>query len=149
MLPTIWPGDVLSIEPKSREEILPGGIVLVASGWTVLHPSSDREAQFNVDHPWRFPTQDDAPVAELQVLGKVSMIHRKNGDAAPKPRLSPLSRMLAIMCRWDPFRNTALRLHSLVATPPRRLSWWRPRPHWRGEDTARCLRYQNRDEAGG
>src|SRR5271157_1377561 len=30
MLPSIWPGDVLSIEHKPGEEIVPGDIVLVA-----------------------------------------------------------------------------------------------------------------------
>jgi hypothetical protein len=144
MLPSVWPGDLLSIEHAPGKDMVPGDIVLVA-----------RDARFFVhrligkdDDEWitrgdSLP-QNDPPVVEAQVLGKVSLIHRKTGDIVPKPRLSVFGRTLAWMvCRWDLFRNVSLRTHSfwsggafdiLVAPPSRRLSWGRPRPHLRGQD---------------
>jgi hypothetical protein len=137
MLPTIWPGDVLSIEPKSGEEIVPGAIVLVArDGRFFIHRLIEKRNSIWITQGDSLP-QADAPVAPIQVLGRVSLIHREIGDIAPMPRLSLVSRMLARMCRWDSFRNSALRLHSLVAPPSRRLSWALPRPHRRGQDTGK------------
>jgi Peptidase S24-like len=117
MLPTIWPGDVLNIEPKSGAEIVPGDIVLVArDNRFFIHRLIEKR-----NSTWTTRgdslSQADAPVAPKQVLGRVSLIHREACAIVPKPRLSMFSRMLASMFRWDLFRNNALRLHSLV-TPP-------------------------------
>ena len=142
MLPSIWPGDVLSIEPKSGEEIVPGDIVLVArDGRFFIHRLIEKRSSTWITRGDSLP-QDDAPVAPLQVLGKVSLIHRRTGDIVPKPRLSPFGRTLAwMLSRWDLFHKVALRMHGafdiLVAPPSRRLSWGRPRPHWNAQDTGK------------
>jgi hypothetical protein len=141
MLPTIWPSDVLSIVPKSGHEILSGDIVLVArDGRFFIHRLVEKSNSTWITRGDSVP-QDDIPVAQFQVLGKVSMIHRKTGDVVPKPRISPFGRTLAWMfCRSDLFRNLALRMHDafdLVAPPSRRQSWGRPRPHWRPQDALR------------
>jgi hypothetical protein len=133
MLPTIWPGDVLSIKPKSGEEMVLGDVVLVTrDGRFFIHRLIEKRTSAWITRGDSLP-QADAPIAEVQVLGRVSLIHRKTGDIAPMPRLSLFSRMLGNMCGWDSFRNSALRLHSLLAPPSRRLSWVRPRPHWRAQ----------------
>jgi hypothetical protein len=143
MLPSIWPGDVLSIESKSGKEIVPGDIVLVArDGRFFIHRLIERHNSIWITRGDSL-LQDDAPVAQLQVLGKVALIHRKSGEIVPKPRVSRFGSTLAwILCRWDFFRNVALRIHSIwssgwfdipVAPPSQRLSWGRPRPHWRGQ----------------
>jgi signal peptidase I len=142
MLPSIWPGDVLSIEPKSGEEIVPGDVVLVArDGRFFIHRLIEKRNSTWITRGDSLP-QADAPVAEVQVLGKVSTIHRKTGDVAPKPRVSRLGRTLAwTLCRWNLLQNVALRTHevldTLVAPPSRRLSWGCPRPHWRAQDTGK------------
>ena len=58
MLPSIWPGDVLSIERPPGQEIVPGDIVLVARDAPVLCPSSDREAQLELDHTRRLASPE-------------------------------------------------------------------------------------------
>jgi hypothetical protein len=56
--------------------------------------------------------QNDEAVAEAQVLGKV--VHRNNGILVSGSQLSRLNRALAwAFCRWDLFRNVALRMYLL------------------------------------
>jgi Peptidase S24-like len=144
MLPSIWPGDILRIEHKAAKEIVPGDIVLVArDGRFFVHRLIEKHNSRWITRGDSLP-QNDPPVAEAQVLGRVSLIHREAGVIVPKPRLSVVGRPLTwLLCRWDWFRNLALRFHSfwcggafdiLVAPPSRRLSWGRPRPHLRGQD---------------
>jgi Peptidase S24-like len=139
MLPSVWPGDVLSIEPAPGRDVVPGDIVLVVrDGRFFVHRLIEKGQAHWITRGDSLP-QDDEAVPADQVLGKVAVIYRKTGDIVPKPRLSVLGRALASMvCRWDFFRNFALRIHSfrsfLVAPPPRRLLWGRPRPHLPGQD---------------
>ncbi|HXM63074.1 MAG TPA: S24/S26 family peptidase [Terriglobales bacterium] len=113
MLPSIWPGDVLCIEHKRGEEMVPGDVVLVArDGRFFIHRLIEKR-----DSGWVTRgdslAQNDSPVVESQVLGKVSLIQRKTGVLIPSS-LSRLSRALAwMLCRWDLFRNFALRMHLL------------------------------------
>jgi hypothetical protein len=141
MLPSIWPGDVLSIESKSGKEIVPGDIVLVArDGRFFIHRLIERHNSIWITRGDSLP-QNDPPVAEAHVLGKVSAIQRKTRVTVPRPGIRLLGRAFAfILCHWDSSRSIALRLHSFVqsdipvAPPPsQRLSWGRPRPHWRGQ----------------
>src|SRR5262249_4486801 len=77
--------------------------------------------------------QNDAAVAEVQVLGKVSAIHRADGKIAPASRLRPWQRAAAaLLSHCDTLRNIALRLHGISGT---RLSWESPRPQRRQQDT--------------
>jgi signal peptidase I len=114
MLPSIWPGDVLRIEAKPWEEMVPGDIVLVARNRRFfIHRLIEKNNSHWITRGDSIP-QNDAPVAQVQVLGKVSTIHRKGRVIPPSQRLSPLTRLLArMLCRWDSARNVALRIHSL------------------------------------
>ena len=138
MLPSIWPGDVLSIESKSGQDIALGDIVLVArDGRFFIHRLIEKHNSIWITRGDSL-LQDDAPVAPVQVLGKVSLIHRKSGEIVPKARVSRFGSTLAwALCRWDFFRNLALRIHlfTSIPAPPssRRPSWERPRPRLRGQ----------------
>jgi hypothetical protein len=113
MLPSIWPGDVLRIAPKTGQVIVPGDIVLVArdSRFFVHRLIEKRNSQW-IMRGDSLP-QNDAAVAEAQVLGKVSAIHRKSRVISPNPRVSPLTRTLAwMLCHWDSFRNITVRILS-------------------------------------
>jgi signal peptidase len=114
MLPSIWPGDVLRIERKAGEEIVPGDIVLVARDERFfVHRLVEKRGSGWVTRGDSLPQNDDA-VAEAQVLGKVCSVHRKGRLVAANARISWLDRGLGwILCRWDLFRNVALRVHSL------------------------------------
>src|SRR6202451_4853522 len=77
MLPSIWPGDVLRIENKVGEEAVPGDIVLVARDRRFfIHRLIEKHNSQWITRGDSLP-QNDAPVAEGQVLGKVSAIHRR------------------------------------------------------------------------
>ena len=114
MLPSIWPGDVVSVEHKAAQEIVPGDIVLVVRpGRFFLHRLIEKHNSGWVTRGDSLP-QNDEPVAEAEVLGKVSLIHRKRGAVVPKARVPRFDRALGwMLCRWDSFRNITLRLHSL------------------------------------
>jgi hypothetical protein len=113
MLPSIWPDDILSIERQSSEEIVPGDIVLVArDSRFFVHRLIEKHNSEWIMRGDSLP-HTDQPVPEIQVLGKVSLIRRKAKVIVPRSRVSVLGRTVAwMLCRWDLFRNIALRLHS-------------------------------------
>src|ERR1700694_5722465 len=70
MLPSIWPGDVLSIERKADEEIVPGDIVLVArQNRFFVHRLIERNNAHWITRGDALPCNDE-PAEEVQVLGK-------------------------------------------------------------------------------
>jgi hypothetical protein len=135
MLPSIWPGDVLSIEPKAGGKMVPGDIVLVArEGRFFVHRLVGKFESGWITRGDSLPQNDEA-VAEGQVLGKVLLIHRRSGVIVPRRRVSRFRRTLGwMLCHSDSMRNVALRFHSfwnggaldlLLARPSGRL--------WRGQ----------------
>jgi hypothetical protein len=113
MLPSIWPGDVLSIEHRPGDEIVPGDIVLAVRNrrFFVHRLVAKRNSQWILRGD-SLP-QNDAPVAESQVLGKVSMIHRHHQGISPNPRVPLAMRALVRMLRHsDSLRYIALRIYS-------------------------------------
>jgi Peptidase S24-like len=113
MLPSIWPGDVLSIENKPGQDIVPGDIVLVArEGRFFVHRLIDKHHLLWITRGDSLP-QNDEPVADVQVLGKVSLVHKRTGAVIPKPKLTRFSRTLArTLCHCGSLRNVVLRFHS-------------------------------------
>jgi SOS-response transcriptional repressor LexA len=114
MLPSIWPGDVLCIEHKSGEEVVPGDIVLVArDGRFFVHRLMEKCTSGWITRGDALPQNDEA-VAEASVLGKVALVQRKGAVLVPGSRISWGNRALAwMLCHWDLFRNIALRMHLL------------------------------------
>jgi len=113
MLPSIWPGDVLSVERKPDPEIVPGDIVLVARrNRFFIHRLVEKHNSHWITRGDSLP-QKDEPVGEDRVLGKVSLIHKKTGTVVPTPQVSLLTCMLAwMLCHWDSLRNVVLRIQS-------------------------------------
>jgi signal peptidase I len=113
MLPSIWPGDILTIDHKSGHEIVPGDIVLVArQGRFFVHRLIKKDNAGWITRGDSLPHNDE-PAAEDQVLGEVSLILRGTEAVVPNPRISIFNSAFAWMvCRWDSFRNFALRMHS-------------------------------------
>jgi hypothetical protein len=128
MLPSIWPGDVLCIESRS-EKIVPGDVVLVArDGRFFIHRLIEKHESGWITRGDSLPQNDEA-VAEAQVLGKI--VHRNNGILVSGSRISRLDRALAWMfCRWDLFRNLALRVRSNLKSASEVLKGrgFKPRP---------------------
>lgn len=116
MLPSIWPGDILSIEPRTSDEIVPGDIVLVSrQSRFFIHRAVERRASYWITRGDSVP-QNDEPATDVEVLGKVALIHKTSGSVVPKLQLSPLNRILAYMlCHWDSLRCFALRVRQFLA----------------------------------
>jgi hypothetical protein len=120
MLPSVWPGDLLTIQSTAHDEIIPGDIVLVMrDDRFLIHRLVDRQPE--QDH-FSWVTKGDAmphndpPVAASELLGRVASIHRAHRSFAPGRRVSLFHSALAwMLCRWDRFRNLTLRIHAVRA----------------------------------
>ena len=114
MLPSIWPGYLLTIEPAPEQEIATGDIVLVVrQNRFLIHRLIDKQESCWITRGDSLPQNDD-PFAPCEVLGRVSLIHKNKKTIVPEPRRSLFNRTLAwMLCRSDTLRTVALRVHSL------------------------------------
>jgi hypothetical protein len=114
MLPAIWPGDILSVDPKPEQEIVAGDMVLVARrNRFFIHRLIEKHDSRWIIRGDSLPHNDDS-VPSCEVLGRVSLIHKKNRTIAANRRRPPFNRALAwLFCYSETFRNIALRVHLL------------------------------------
>jgi signal peptidase I len=122
MLPSVWPGDLLTIESAACDEVVPGDIVLVMREHRfVVHRLVEMQRdQGRVSWITRGDAMpnNDPPAAASELLGRVASIHRAQRSFVPSRRVSPLRSALAwMLCRWDRFRNLALRIHAVRLQP--------------------------------
>jgi hypothetical protein len=123
MLPSVWPGDLLTIESAACDEVVPGDIVLMMrDNRFVVHRLVERrrdQDRFSWITRGDAMPHNDPPAAGSELLGRVACVCRSNRSFVPSRRVSPLHFALARMCRWDRFRNLALRIHAarLLAGP--------------------------------
>jgi hypothetical protein len=117
MLPTVWPGDLLTVQRAAHDKMVPGDIVLVMrDSRFVIHrlieARADRDSLSWITRGDAMP-HNDRPVAASELLGLVVGISRANRSFIPSRRFSPFQSLLAqMLCRSDRFRNFALRIHA-------------------------------------
>jgi len=111
MLPSLFPGDVLTFRQCSPSEIVVGDIVLfLREGRCFIHRVAERKA---VGGDSRILTRGDAlpacdaPVGETEVLGRLMAVERK-GWRLPPPRLGPVRSLVAGVVRHSPWAARAL-----------------------------------------
>jgi signal peptidase I len=99
MLPTLWPGDLVTIESRKLEQVRPGEIVLyLRQGRFFLHRAVKKVAAGGEE---LLQTRGDSMpgsdplVRPSEVLGAVTGIQRGASVIAPAPELSPFTLMLA------------------------------------------------------
>lgn len=117
MLPTLWPGDVLTIRTQSFEQVRDGDVVLFErDGRFFIHrilskcPTGERphcvtrgDAMLAVD----------APVLSEELLGKVVSLKRDSEQDLSVPSCSRLRRAVGLTLGYfDRLRGVALRLQS-------------------------------------
>jgi signal peptidase I len=118
MLPSLWPGDVLTIEGLSCSEAVAGDIVLVLNEQRLLiHRIKEKRQDRNGQLQWITQgdavPQSDPAVLGSEPLGRVSMIERNHRFMVPRG-LSVCLRLLAwMLCHWDRFRSICLRIHAM------------------------------------
>jgi signal peptidase I len=116
MLPSLWPGDVLTIEGPPGSAI-PGDIVLVLRNRRpLIHRVKEKRACHGrlewITQGDAVP-QNDAPLPASEMLGRVSLIERDRRVIVPSRQLSTPVRLLAwMLCHWGRFRSVCLRMHT-------------------------------------
>lgn len=117
MLPSVWPGDLLTIQSVAHDEIFPGDIVLVLRNnrffvHRLVERRDSKDCASWITRGDAVP-QNDPPAATCEMLGRVGSIRRANHSFVPSRRLSPLQSAMAwIFSRWDRCRNLTLRVHA-------------------------------------
>jgi signal peptidase I len=117
MLPSLWPGDLLTIQSAAYDEVVAGDIVLVMREnrffvHRAIERKQDRDRLLWITRGDAVP-HCDPPIAASELLGRVAGIHRANRCFVPSRRVSWFRSALAwMLCRWDHFRSLALRIHA-------------------------------------
>ena len=126
MLPSVWPGDLLTIQSAAYDEAGPGDIVLVLRDkrffvHRLVERRLDPDGISWITRGDAMP-HCDPPAAASELLGRVVGIRRANRSFVPNRRVLLLHSALAwMLCRWDRFRNLTLNIHAvnLQAAPTR------------------------------
>jgi hypothetical protein len=118
MLPSVWPDDLLTIQGVAYGEVAAGDVVLVLRDhrFFVHRLVGFRRGQDCLLWVTRGDAMphDDPPAAASEVLGRVANIRRGNCSFVPRRRVTLFHCTLAwMLCRWDRFRNLALRIHGI------------------------------------
>ena len=117
MLPTLWPGDLLTVHTVRPEQVEPGEIVLyMRQDRFFIH----RIVSKNLTQHEAFlvtrgdcMSENDPPIDRSELLGKITEVHRSGSGFLPARKLSPFRRILAwLFCHWSLFRRVGLRLGS-------------------------------------
>jgi signal peptidase I len=117
MLPSVWPGDLLTIESSVYDEVVPGDIVLVMRDnrfvvHRLIEMQQDQGRFLWITRGDTMP-HSDPPAVTSELLGRVAGISRAHRSFVPSRRISALHSALAwMLCRWDRLRNLALRIHA-------------------------------------
>ncbi len=104
MLPSLWPGDLLTIESISHDAIIPGDIVLVLRDQRFFIHRLVRTRRH--ENCISFITKGDAmpnndpPAAALELLGRVAGVRRGNRSFVPSRQASQIHSAVA----WTLFR---------------------------------------------
>jgi hypothetical protein len=115
MLPTLWPGDVLTVQYAHPEQVEPGEIVLYTrEGRFFIHRIVSQD--LSNDAMFLLTRGDcmsaaDPPIGRGELLGKVIEVRRSGSIFVPARKLSLSGRLLAwAFGHWNLFRRVGLRL---------------------------------------
>ena len=116
MLPTLWPGEILTVETRSLGEIQRGDVVLFArEGRFFIHRclgqvKTSSQAQL-ITRGDAMPDRD-SPVSPDELLGKVTSVERRSGEV-PVPACTLLRRGTGLLLAYSSrMRSLALRCNA-------------------------------------
>jgi signal peptidase I len=117
MVPSVWPGDLFTIQNVAHDEVVPGDIVLVMrDNRFVVHRLVERrqdQDRFSWITRGDAMPHNDPPAVASELLGRVAGVRHANRSFVPSRRVSLLQSVLAwMLCHWHRFRNLALRIHA-------------------------------------
>ena len=112
MLPSFWPGDVLTIERRAFEHIRPVDIVLFSREERLfIHRVVRVEPDLLVTRGDAMPSED-APVSPAQLMGIVTSVRGADGRSLTPPVTSRFRRWLGLALAYSgKLRSLALRWH--------------------------------------
>ena len=114
MLPSLWPGDVLTLQAATLDSLAAGDLVLfVGEGRFFVHRVLRRtqiEGQTRVVTRGDSMPREDQPVSADEVLGKVVSVERHGRILARVPASSLFVRGLGLALAWGRLRSVVLRL---------------------------------------
>jgi signal peptidase I len=118
MLPTLWPGDVLTVQSVRPEQVEPGEIVLyMRHDRFFIHrivSTDPRRDKACLVTRGDCMFEDDPPVDRSELLGKIVEVRRAGSTFLPVRKPSPFRRLLAwLFCHWSLFRRVGLRFRGL------------------------------------
>ncbi len=115
MLPTLWPGDLLTIQSVRPERIQAGDIVLyMRQGRFFVHRVISQNLMLDegvLVTRGDCMSENDPPVGRRELLGTITEVQRADSVFAPVRTLSLFSKVVAWMfCHWELFRRVGLRV---------------------------------------
>ena len=126
MLPSLWPGDVLTVQAMPGESLEPGDIVLYERearlyAHRMLRRTTSANGESMVVRGDSMP-RADRPVLAQEVLGKVKLVERDGHVLPGIPRCTPLMRLAGLVLCWDRLRSVVLRLRTTLCPGSRAIS---------------------------
>jgi signal peptidase I len=117
MLPALWPGDLLTIQSVTDDQLRPGDIVLVLdNGRFLIHRLIEKQHDQGLSHlitRGDAMPQNDPPANISDFLGRVVRIRRGNQSFVPSRRVSRINSVRAwLLCHSNRFRSLSLRFHA-------------------------------------
>jgi Peptidase S24-like len=117
MLPSVWPGDLLTIQSVAHDEVIDGDIVLVLRDQRFLIHRLIERRQDQSCISWitrgDAVLRDDPPAGTSDLLGRVTGIQRGDVILIPSRKVSRLhSLAMWVLCRSGRFRDLTLRVHA-------------------------------------
>lgn len=115
MLPSVWPGDILSIHRVAHADLTMGELVLFArEDGFVVHRVVTKSGDSLITRGDSLDS-NDPPVSQNQVLGRVVDIRRCGFRVSPLGGMARKQRLLCFLfMRCHPFRAFLLRLSGLL-----------------------------------
>lgn len=117
MLPTLWPGDLLTIESRTPAQLQPGELVLyIRPGRLFIHrvvSKSVQEGEPIVITRGDSMAENDPPVHSVELLGTVTLVERAGASRVPASRLRlPQFLLGRLLFHSDLLRRILLRLYA-------------------------------------
>jgi hypothetical protein len=115
MLPTLWPGDILTVQSFRPDEVESGEIVLYMRQdrffiHRVVTKNLNRDEAFLITRG-DCMSENDPPVGKRELLGRITEVRRADSVFLPERKLPLFRRLLAFLfCHWGLFRSAGMRV---------------------------------------
>ena len=114
MLPTIWPGDVLTVRRLESEELQEGDVAVLRCGGRLITHRVIRKYGESVVVQGDAKLKADAPVRREDVFGSVVAVHRRGREVTVARKTAARAMVGCALGSWQLLTRIAVRLHAAV-----------------------------------